>query len=314
MQMKENIVIDSHSHIGKDIFHGNSFIDDYIKFAKESGIDIGILMSTPSPCTNLNDVSTRLMYWKYIEGRMQYYGQCNPFMQLNYDLNDLIVKKSSRELILLFAIAFHPVMDDIDCFAKLLDETDPVAIKIHGVGSGVGPEDINKDYIKLLQKTNIPIIVHTDCDFGKGSISMQYIRNANRAINWAKFFDKNRIKGILNHGASLDKETFSIANNSEYLTIALGPDKIACLDKNRLFVDCLKDYRNYLQYIKDNLLISKIIYDADYNWNFPNKSAIDYNSVKRVKEIFGEKDAIKILGENLMEFNPKIIKKVKEVR
>lgn len=143
---------------------------------------------------------------------------------------------------------------------------------------------------------------------------MQYVRNINRAINWAKFFDKNRIKGILNHGASLDKETFNITNNSEYLTIALGPDKIACLDENRLFVDCLKDYRNYLQYIKDNLNVSKIIYDADYNWNLLDKSTIDYYSIRRVKEIFGEENSIKILGENLMNFNPKIIKKIKEVR
>ena len=312
--MKDNIIVDSHSHIGKDIFHGDSFIDDYIQFAKQSQIDIGILMGVPSPCTNLNDVSSRLMYWKYVEGKMQYYGQRNPFMKLNYDLNSLIAQKSSRELILLFAAVFHPVMDDMDYFSKLIDETDPIAIKIHGIGSGVGPEDISNDYIKLLQRINIPIIVHTDCDFGKGSISMQHVRNINRAINWARSFDKNKIKGILNHGASLDKETFNIVNNSEYLTTALGPDKIACLDKNRLFVDCLKDYRNYLQYMKDNLKISKIIYDTDYNWNLHDKNDIDYDSVKRVREIFGEEDAIKILGNNLMDFNPKIIKKVREVR
>ena len=73
-------------------------------------------------------------------------------MQLNYDLNSLITQKSSRELILLFAAVLHPVMDDIDYFTKMLDETNPVAIKIHGIGSGVGPEDIGKDYIELLRK------------------------------------------------------------------------------------------------------------------------------------------------------------------
>lgn len=312
--MKDNFVVDSHSHIGKDIFHGDSYIDDYIKFAKKSGIDIGILMSVPSPCIDLDDIDSRLMYWKYIERKMQYYGPRNPFMQINYDLNNLISQKSSRELILLFAAVFHPIMDDIDYFAKMLNDTDPVAIKIHGIGSGIGPEDISKDYIELLKSTNLPLIVHTDCDFGKGSISMQYVRNINRAINWAKFLDKNRIKGILNHGASLDKETFNIVNNSEYLTIALGPDKVACLDENRLFIDCLKDYRSYLQYIKANLKISKIIYDADYNWNLLDRGSVDYDSVKRIKEIFGEEDSIKILGENLIDFNPKIMEKVRKIR
>ena len=83
--MKDNIVVDSHSHIGKDIFHGESFIDGYIQFAKKSGIDVGILMSVPSPCTNLNNATSRLMYWKYIEEKMQYYGRRNPFIKLNYD-------------------------------------------------------------------------------------------------------------------------------------------------------------------------------------------------------------------------------------
>lgn len=31
-----NLVIDSHSHVGKDIFHGESTIDGYIDFAKKS--------------------------------------------------------------------------------------------------------------------------------------------------------------------------------------------------------------------------------------------------------------------------------------
>ena len=52
--MKDNVVVDSHSHIGKDIFHGDSFIDDYIKFAQKSRIDVGILMGVPSPCKKVN--------------------------------------------------------------------------------------------------------------------------------------------------------------------------------------------------------------------------------------------------------------------
>lgn len=312
--MKNNIVVDSHSHIGKDIFHGESFIDDYIKFAHESGINIGILMNVPSPCADLKDVSSRMMYWKYIEETMCYFGKKNPFMQLNYDLNDLISKKSSKELILLFAAVFHPLLDDINSFEKMIRETDPIAIKIHGIGSGVGPDDISKDYISLLKQLNMPIIVHTDCDFGQGSISMQHVRNINRAVNWAMFFDKNKIKGILNHGASLDNEAFKIVNNSEYLKVALGPDKIACLDKNRLFVDCLKEYKNYLQYLKDNLDISKIVYDADYNWNLLDKNDVDYDSVRRIEDFFEPEDSEKILGENLIEFNQRILKKVKEIR
>src|SRR5574344_956151 len=303
--VNKEIVVDSHSHIGKDIFHGESALNDYINFAKKSGIDIGILMTVPSPCKSLDDVNSRFMYWKYDGEKMSYYGEKNPFFELNYELNNLVRKESNDKLVLLFAATFHPIMDDIDYFEKMVNDNAPVAIKIHGIGSGVGPKDINIDYIDLIKSLDIPVIVHTDCDFGKGSQSMQYVRNINRAIEWANFFNKNKIKGILNHGASLDKKTFDLVNKSEYLRIAIGPDKIACIDNNRLFIDCLGNYKNYLQFIKDNVDISKLIYDADYNSNLPNIDDSDYDSVSRVKEIFNNTDLGKAVGRNLLDYNPK---------
>ena len=202
--------------------------------------------------------------------------------------------------------------DVIEQFEKMLVITDPVAIKIHGIGSGVGPNDISQDYIELIKKYELPVIVHVDCDFGKGSQSMQYVRNINRAILWAKFFERNKIKGILNHGASLDLDTLELVNNSDYLRIALGPDKIACIDNNRLFFDCQSDYKEYLRFLKKHLDTSKILYDADYNWNKIEGQVDDYESVERVKEIFGDgSDAVDILSNNLLDFNPKILKKIR---
>ena len=307
-----NLVIDSHSHVGKDIFHGESTIDGYIDFAKKSHINVGIIMGVPSPCIDLKDPSTRFMYWKFNGINMEFYGKKNPFSEMNYKLNELLKEKSSDALQLLFVPTFHPILDEIEQFEKMLVITDPVAIKIHGIGSGVGPEDISQDYIELIKKYELPVIVHVDCDFGKGSQSMQYVRNINRAILWAKFFERNKIKGILNHGASLDLDTFELVNNSDYLKIALGPDKIACIDNNRLFFDCQSDYKEYLRFLKKHLDTSKILYDADYNWNKIEGQVDDYESVERVKEIFGDgSDAVDILSNNLLDFNPKILKKIR---
>ena len=307
-----NLVIDSHSHVGKDIFHGESTIDGYIDFAKKSHINVGIIMGVPSPCIDLKDPSTRFMYWKFNGINMEFYGKKNPFSEMNYKLNELLKEKSSDALQLLFVPTFHPILDEIEQFEKMLVITDPVAIKIHGIGSGVGPDDISQDYIELIKKYELPVIVHVDCDFGKGSQSMQYVRNINRAILWAKFFEKNKIKGILNHGASLDLDTFELVNNSDYLRIALGPDKIACIDNNRLFFDCQSDYKEYLRFLKKHLDTSKILYDADYNWNKIEGQVDDYESVERVKEIFGDgSDAVDILSNNLLDFNPKILKKIR---
>ena len=73
-----------------------------------------------------------------------------------------------------------------------------------------------------------------------------------------------------------------------------------------MFVDCLGNYKNFLLYLKNNLDISKIIYDADYNWNVKNISDQDFDSVKRVHEIFNIDDSKKVLSKNLIDFNTKI--------
>ena len=35
-----NLIIDSHSHIGNDFFQGKSTIDEYIDFARHNGINV----------------------------------------------------------------------------------------------------------------------------------------------------------------------------------------------------------------------------------------------------------------------------------
>lgn len=74
----------------------------------------------------------------------------------------------------------------------------------------------------------------------------------------------------------------------------------------------MSNYVNYLKYIRENLHWSKIIYDADFNWNVTNPNSLDYDSVLRIKEIFGDFESSKILGDNLLDFNPLILKRVKE--
>lgn len=308
--MNSKYVIDGHSHVGQDIFHGKSDIDDYIIFAKKTGINVALIMGVPSPCKDLNDIQSRQMYWKYFDDSMHYYGNSNPYIELNYELSNLLSKKTSEELQLFFVPMIHPILDDLRLFEKLIIDTDPVAIKIHGIGSGIGPKDIGQDFIKIIKEYELPIIVHTDCDFGKGSNSMQYVRNINTAKNWTEFFIKNDIYGVLNHGASLDKSVFKLVNKSNYVKIALGPDKIACKDENRLYIDCLKSYRNYLSYLKNNLDHSKIIYDADFNWNIENDIE-DISSVDRVREIFEDADII--LSENIIDYYPKLKKRIRRV-
>ena len=310
--MKQYIIIDGHSHCGLDFFHGYTGIDEYISFTEKSGINIGLIMGVPSPCKKLKEANSRYMYWTFDGNKIKYHGNENPFLELNYNLYNMLEEKNKQSKKLIFVPTFHPIMDNISKLEELIEITDPVALKIHGIGSGIGPDDISKNYISLIKRYDLPLILHTDHDGGQTrDLSMQYIRNINESKKWAEFLIKNEIRGTLNHGSSLNLETFKLVNSSELIKIALGPDKVACLDKNRLYIDCLSNYKKYLEYLKNYLDIDKIIYDADFNWNSLNGD--DYSSVDRVKEVFNiETSQRKIFCDNILKHYPKLIKKIGE--
>ena len=244
--------------------------------------------------------------------KMNYHGNRNPFIKVNYDLYNLINNKTSNDLKLLFIPAIHPVLDDAYELEKLIEVTDPVALKIHGIGSGVGPDDVSKEIINIIKKYNLPLILHTDRDNGNTKDeTMVYVRNINDSKKWAEFLIKNEIFGTLNHGASLNKETFDLANKSEFIKIALGPDLVSCLDNNRLEKNCNKDYKIYLKELRDNLNSKKIIFDTDYNWN--TLIGDDYDSTNRVKEIFiNKEEQDNIFYKNIIEHYPKLERKIRK--
>lgn len=307
--MKDNLVIDGHSHFGLDIFHGYTNIDEYIKFAKKSHINAGLIMPVPVPCTNIKDSNSRYMWWTIENGKIKYHGNRNPFQTINYALFNVIKEKQNDDIKLFFVPALHPILDDVYELEKLINDTDPVALKIHGIGSGVGPEDVPKELIDIIKKYELPLILHTDRDNGKTKDrSMIFIRNINDSEKWANFLINNEIKGTLNHGASLNKNTFDIVNKHDFVKVAIGPDLVSCLDENRLEKECKKNYRIYLKELRNSLDIKKIIYDADYNWNVLGGD--DYYSVDRVKEIFTNlEEQDNVLHNNIIEHYPKLVKK-----
>jgi len=300
------MIVDGHSHIGWDSHHGNSDIDNYIKFAQDSGIDAAILMLVLAPCHVKGDPSTVACRWTYENGRAEYYGNKNPFRRLNYELYETILRKTSDSLRLSFAPYFHPRMDEPEAFDQLLCETSPIAIKIHAFGCGIGPEHIDPEFVEIIHKHDLPVIVHTSFERINQNPKMHEIRNLNNPIYWADFFERNRIRGVLNHGATLDLKTFKKVNSSDYLMVALGPDRITCSNDNRLRIPCCGDWRKYLTLLRDHLDTSKIIYDADFNWNVFVGEPMDTSSVDRVREIFtAPSDQAAILGENLLRFMPR---------
>ena len=306
--MNSRLVIDGHSHCGMDIFHGETNIDDYILFANKSMIDVGLIMPVPSPCKELGNIDSRNMRWEYQYDKITHYGIRNPFLELNYKLNDLLIQKSNDKLKLKCIPMFHPILDDIKLFEQMINDIDPVALKIHGIGSGVMSDDISQEFIRIIKKYELPLILHTDCDLGDNlDRSMIYVRNINNAKKWTEFLIQNEIFGTLNHGANLDLSTFDIVNNTPFVKVALGPDNVSCIDSNRLYIDCNGDYKKYLKILRDFLDVSKIIYDADFNWNKDG----DCDSVSRIMELFSMDELDYIFSQNILNHYPKLKKSLR---
>lgn len=308
----KNIIVDGHSHFGNDYEHGEVKINGYVNFAKEIGVNIGLLMPVPVPVTIVDGVPKRCLEWKLVDRKIHYNCCNNPYQYINYKGYEEVQKLSDEELQLLFVPLVHPVLDDINYLEKMVEELKPVALKLHGMWTGFVVNDIPKEFITFIKDHQIPIITH--CHYDNRPVGLgpdKYLVNGNSPYNWATFFNDNQIYGVINHGARLDFSTLNIANNSQYIKIAIGPDYI--IDKVYRWLSCPQDYvemKGYLNIIKENLKGNKIIFDIDYNWNtlYP-KSDYDYKCIERTKEVWEEESGL-VLGQNLIEHFPGLQKTI----
>ncbi|MCL2859623.1 MAG: hypothetical protein FWF46_03460 [Oscillospiraceae bacterium] len=302
------IVIDSHSHIGIDMIHGETDVNEYIIFADNQGIDYSFLMPVPAPVIN----SKRVLYWNYSNefcyrsdfANLQQNGFYSPYEVAN-DYYDKKIKELNTKRIS-FVPLIHPKLDDYNSLMRLYEKYNPTALKIHGVSAGAGPNDVNIGIIKFLRENNIPLILHTDFDNNlENGSGVSTTRRINSPKDWASFIIENNLKAILNHGARLDLETFALVNGSNNLTVAIGPEVLMMTEPSRLMIEpSLLKQHGYLGVIKKYLDIDKIIFDIDYNWNtlsLENRT-LDYDSLNRVTQIFNENEAKQVFSSNLVNF------------
>lgn len=308
------MVVDAHSHIGNDFYCGNIEIEEYIRFCKKNKIDVGILMPTPWPQYTCNDQLITSLLWKHNNYEKEYYSlvdgheekvESNPYKKVNYDCFDRINKNVNGDVELYFVPLIHGVLDNAEYLERMLHDLKPKAVKMHGFGSGFSPDEIKDDIIEILKSYNIPIILHTSVynyDYGYGA-DTKFWRNECHPYKWIKFLIDNGLSGVLNHGACLHKETLDLVNESNKIMVGLGPD--LDISKDFFKVDIPKETYlkiEYLKYLKQNLLSTKILFDIDYNWNVDEKNNIDNNSVQRVSEVWCGRELSNILCENALDF------------
>lgn len=289
---KKNLIIDGHSHIGNDYYRGLINVKNYVEFAKYIGIDAAILMPVPNPILD----GQKKFKCFYKDNKLHYFPKSNAFEYANYKCYEEIIKNDSQELKLFFAPLLNPHIDEIKYLEKMTYETNPVAYKIHGTANGVDPYLINEDFIRFVKLQTKPLIIHThyDKNINNYNEATKYIYRANHPIKWANFLEKNKIHGILNHGACLDLETIDIINKSKYIKIGLGPDFVIENNPQKLVLSNeIINNKGYLLLLKDLVKTDKIIFDIDYNWN--NSDSL---SIQRIKRVWSNIDDQKQIFEN----------------
>lgn len=321
------MIIDAHSHIGKDYMQEECKLSSYVEYLKKVGIDMGLVMPVPSPIYTVtrrgSNCILKTLSFKYDEYKQSfnYYTAViqengeeqiravikNPYKYFNYKYYQEIKSNDDETIRLEFVPIIHPKFDTIQYLDKLVGDMNPIAFKIHGIGAGISTEDMSEGIIRFLQEKRIPLILHTDYDnLESGNKKERMIlRNKNKASNWARFLKTNNLKGVLNHGAVLDKEAIDIVNESDNIILAIGPDLDMNAFPNRLMVDRkILEQFGYLEILRRWVRPDKLLFDVDYNWNMDrNTRELDYGCVERVNNTWlNLEDRKRIFSENALNF------------
>lgn len=88
-------------------------------------------------------------------------------------------------------------------------------------------------------------------------------------------------------------------NSSSNLVIGIAPDlKIV----RETFKHVNKTDKPYLEFIKNNVDRSKILFDIDYSWNVDENNNLDTNFLERINQYFNEEQKELILSKNAINF------------
>lgn len=306
------MIIDTHSHFGKDYYCGNINIEDYIKCCKKIGVSIGFLMPSPWPITIINGKEITSLIWEHENYRKKFYYQFdgekkseiykNPYLDVNYSYYDIV--RNNKEMNLKFIPLIHGKLDTAEYLESLIETINPPAVKMHNFASGFSIDDINMELMEILRSKGIPIILHTSVynyNYGYGA-STRFFRNECHPYKWAKFLVDNNLKGVLNHGACLNSDAIELVNRNKNLMIGIGPDLDISRDYFKVDID-KNEYKEdtYLTSLKKMVDPHKLLFDIDYNWNLDGNE-YDISQVERFETIWSGSELEDLLCNNALNY------------
>jgi hypothetical protein len=213
-------LVDTHMLIGKDRSGSEGSIDDYMHKTRGK-YDVVGAMSVISPEYQRDEGRYFPTIWEETENGIvtrsvlvrpdgkRIYGEVsdNPYIEANQITGEELARAASKYPNTKFLQ--YPLLHLTRDTPEYLDQVlaDNRIVKVHGIGSALGPEDIPEEVGKLMRKHGNILLTHTDYFQGEPKNALEDLQKRNDPAKWMDFFEKYAVKGMFAHGARLCLET-----------------------------------------------------------------------------------------------------------
>lgn len=313
--------IDAHSHIGKTYLGPKSAIDIYIQHARIMDIIASVIAPGPTPeatIPNTNSIYYSCIWKASLDKGVEYVQQWiqngnivreepaekNPYAHANralFALSHQITKPRIYVMPL-----HHPILDTESEVKAIINNPNTVALKIHGVATYTGPENIANFTIDELKRVGKPVVVHTDLYSPLETNPFHVALNLNHPTKWIQWSRETGIKTLITHGARLVPEAIELASSSKTVMIGISPDLLLMSEPDSLSAKT-DNFLHYLMYIISS---KKLLFDIDYGFNVRHRDDWenrDWDMEKRILEAsslchFDKEDVDNIFYSNALRF------------
>jgi len=265
-----------------------------------------MIIPSPTHIHNFKDFKEISCLWKkegkkIIYEKIKYYknkkkiiiNPKNPYRLFNEYILDFFSTFKFKNKKFYVALKFHPKLDEPIYFEECLKNPLVKSIKIHGLATHCGPEDIPNWIVNLSKKYDKPFFIHTDYFNPENKVDhiredMYEIMEKNDSRKWFDWVIKKGVRAFLAHGARLDLEVIKGVNNSKKIVLGIGPESKMNLEKKRLKIDV----KNYLEKIIDLVDPEKLIYCSDFRWNLKeigNDIDLEWETPNKIQNICKKK-------------------------
>ncbi len=310
-------IIDIHSHVFKDFMGPNCDISEYAQFATKLGVTTCLLAPSPCPAEKGDEGSFYSARWKfdsdgnksYVKTTVDTFGNRhdepaseNPYKSVNRQLLQL-VKNNPYAMRFLATPLIHPVLDTRNELDYLLSQQETSALKLHGISTHTGPEDISKELIDLLKQHDKPLMVHTDYFTKQPETRAEAAYIKNDPLGWVRLANVTGIKLVALHGACLCAESFQLAKENPNIIFGISPDLLMMSEPERLKMRT----QDYLASLMDIAQPEQLAFDIDYSWNVDTRGDWnpEWDMVSRVLNTANHKGYSKDQIDAVMSANAK---------